>query len=79
MKHMRLNPKKTKSTVVRRSRTHAPWYGDYTLTGAELEEVKSLHIIRVTLDSKLTYKTRLLEVVSKAARSLASWPSWKAN
>ena len=48
----------------------APSYGDLTLLGiAELEEAKSLRILRVTLD-KLTFETHLREVVSKVARSL---------
>ena len=36
--HMRLNPKKTRSMLVSRSRTIAPGYGDLTLIGAEFEE-----------------------------------------
>ena len=39
---MRLNPRKTKSMVVSRSRTNAHGYGDLTLGSAELEEIKSL-------------------------------------
>ena len=38
--------------------------------GAGLEEVKRLHILGVSLDSKLTLETHLQEVMSKAARSL---------
>ena len=68
--HMRLNPKKTKSIVVSRSRTRAPGYGDLTLGGAELEELKSLCILEVTFASKLTFEMHLKEVVSKAARNL---------
>ena len=33
------------------SRTYAPGYGDLTLGGGELEEVRSLHIYGVTYDS----------------------------
>ena len=47
----------------------APVYGDLTLGGAELEEIKNLRIFRVTLDFKLMFETHLREVVSKAARS----------
>ena len=47
---MRLNPKKTKAVVVNRSRTIASGYRDLPLSGPELEEVKSLRIIGVTLD-----------------------------
>ena len=63
--HMGLNPKKTKSMLVIRSRTN-----DLTLGGAELEKLKRLRILGVTLDSKLTFDTHLQEVVLKAARSL---------
>ena len=52
------------------SRTIAPRDDDLTLGGAELEEVMILRILGITLDSKLTFETHLLEVVSKAAGSL---------
>ena len=52
--------------VVSLFRTSAPVYGDLTLGGAKLEEVKSLRILGVTLDSQLTFKTHLREVVPKA-------------
>ena len=68
--HMRLNPKKTKSMVVSRSRTSAPGYDDLTLGGAELEKVKSLRILGVVFDSILTFEIPLREAVSKAARNL---------
>ena len=42
--HMRLNPNRTKSMMISRSRTYAPAYGDLTLHGAELEEGKSLRV-----------------------------------
>ena len=43
--HMRLNPKNTTAMVISRSRIIASGYGDLTLGGAELEKVKSLHIL----------------------------------
>ena len=52
--HVRLNPKKMKSMVLSRSRSNAPGYGDLTLGGAELEDVKCLRIFGVILDTKLT-------------------------
>ena len=67
---MSLNPKNTKSMVASRSRTYAPGYGDLTLGGAELEEVKSMLILGATFESKLTFEIHLREVVSKAARGL---------
>ena len=59
-----------KSQVVSRSRTCASSYGDLTIGGAELEEVKSLLILGVTLNFKLTFESHLREVVSTATRSL---------
>ena len=56
--------------VVSRSRTIVPNDGDRTLGGVELEEIKCLRILGVTLDSKLTFETPLREAVSNAAWSL---------
>ena len=56
--------------MVSQSRSIAPRYGDLTLDGAELEERKSLHVLGVTLCSKWSFETHLLEVVSKTAWSL---------
>ena len=67
--HMRLTPEKTKSVGASRSRTYAPDYDDFTLEGAELEEVKSLRVLRITIDYKLKFDTHLREIVSKAAWS----------
>ena len=47
--------------VVSRSQIYAPGYDVLTLGGAEL---KSLRILGVALDSKLTFETHLREVVS---------------
>ena len=41
-----------------------------TLGGAEVEEVKSLRVLDVTFDSKLTFEVYLREVVSKTARNM---------
>ena len=67
---MRLNSKKTKSMVVSRSWTSASGYGDLTLGGPKIEKLKSVCILGVILDSKLTFEMHLWEVVSKAARNL---------
>ena len=48
---------KTKFMVVGRSRIIAPAYGNLSLGGAVLEEIKSLRILGVTLDSKLTFES----------------------
>ena len=63
-------PKKTKSVMVSRSRTKSTDYGDLTLGGAELGDAKSLRILVVPLDPKLTFETHFREVVSKTARNL---------
>ena len=70
--HMKLNPKKIKFMVVSLSLswTSAPGYRAVTLGGAELEELMSLHIFKVTFDSKLTFEIHLREVVSKATKNL---------
>ena len=47
--HMRLNPKKIELMVVCRSRVNASGYADLTLSGAKLDEIKSLRILGVTL------------------------------
>ena len=59
---MRLNPWKTRSVVVNLSLTYASSYGDLTLGGEELEQVKSLSILGVTFDSKLTLETYFLKL-----------------
>ena len=60
--HMKLSSKKTKSMVVSRSLTNALSYCDLTFGGAELEELNSLRILRVILDSKLTFETYLVKL-----------------
>ena len=54
--------------VVNRFQTYATGYGDLTLGGAELEELKSPRVLGVTFDFKLTFDTHLRELVSMAAR-----------
>ena len=63
--HIRLNPKKNKDMVALFSGN-----GDLTIGGVELEEIRSLRILGVTFDSKVTFETHLREVVSKAVMSL---------
>ena len=71
---MRLNPKKAKSMVVTRSRTIVSGRCNLTLDSAELEDLQSLRILGVTVDSKFTFETHMWEVVSKAARILGVVP-----
>ena len=67
---MKINPRKVKSILVSRPRTYAPDYGELTIDGEEREEVRSLRILGITIDSKLTFQTPLREFVSKAVRSV---------
>ena len=41
--------------------------GNPSLGGAELEELKRLHSLGVTVDCKLAFETHLRQVMSKAA------------
>ena len=50
---------KTKSMVVSGSRTIASGYGELTLGGSKLGEVKSLRVLEVTLGSRLTFEIHL--------------------
>ena len=56
--------------VISRARKYARSYGDLILGGAELEKLRSLRILGVTINSKLTVKNHLREVTSKAVRSV---------
>ena len=62
---MAFNPRKTKSMVVSRSRTIALCYGDLTLGCAELEDVKCLRILRITIFLKLCQKQAQLGSCAK--------------
>ena len=65
-----LNYRKTKPKVVSRSPPCTPGYGDLTLGSAELEEIRSFCVIWATLNSKLTFESKLREVVSESTRSM---------
>ena len=56
--------KNTKGMVVSRARMYDSSYGNHTLGGARLQEVKSLGILCITFDSKL-FETHSREVVPK--------------
>ena len=56
--------------MVNRYRTCAPGYGDLTLGGAEIEKLRSLRILEITFDFKLTFEAHLREVVSMTVGSL---------
>ena len=66
---MKLNPSKTKTLIISRSRTVSPVHGDLILNGTILKVSDSLVILGVNLDSKLTFEYQIKSVVSSAARS----------
>ena len=59
---MRLNPKKTNSMMISRSRISAPGYDDFILGRAELEEVKTL-VIRAAIKGVSDTRSRLVHSV----------------
>ena len=67
---MKLNPIKTKTLIVSRSRTLMPAHGVLELNGVALSVSDSLVILGVTLDSKMTFEQHISNVVSSAARSM---------
>lgn len=68
--NMLMNPLKTKSLVVSRSRTVAPRFGDIVLDGAGVEVSDDLVILGVRFDSKLTFESHIRDVVASSSRSL---------
>ena len=67
---MKLNPSKTKTLIVGRSRTQTPVHGDLVLDRETLAVSDSLVILGVTLDSKMTFEQHIMNVTSSAARSM---------
>ena len=67
---MKLNPSKTKTLIISRSRTVSPVHGDLILNGTILKVSDSLVILGVNLDSKLTFEYHIRSVASSAARSM---------
>ena len=51
---MFLNPGKTKTMIVSRSRTATPRFPALKFDGVEIEEVSELVLLDVTLDTKLS-------------------------
>ena len=65
--------------MVSRSVISAPCYGDLALGGVEFEELKSLRILGVSIDFKLTFETHLREIISRTpgiCRSCAELESY---
>ena len=65
---MKLNPSKTHSIIVSRSRTQFPLHPPLNLCGAVLEVNNSLELLGVTLDNKLTFERHIRNVASSIAQ-----------
>jgi hypothetical protein len=67
---MMLNPKKTKSLVVSRSRTSMPPHSPLVFDGVVVEEVSVLKILGVLFDAKLTFEEHIRRLVSECSRKI---------
>jgi hypothetical protein len=67
---MKLNAGKSKTMVVSRSRTQFPSFLPLVLNGAILEELRSLKILGIEFDSKLTFESHLRAVASGASQRI---------
>ena len=67
---MKLNPSKTKTLLVSRSRTEEPPHPLLRIGNSELAESDFLTILGVTFDSHLTFQKHLMNVSANAARKL---------
>ena len=65
---MKLNPKKTYSIIVSRSRTSQPPHPPLSLCGTVLEVSNSLKLLGVTIDDKLTFEKYLRSLASSIAQ-----------
>ena len=67
---MKLNPTKTKSMVISRSRTTVPPLPALVMDGVVLQRVNELKTLGVILDSRLTFEAHLRSVAAAASRTL---------
>ena len=67
---MMLNLSKTKAMLMSRSRTQHPPHPDISIGNIVLENVNELHILGMTLDTKLTFEKHIRSVVSSAAQKI---------
>ena len=65
---MKLNPSKTHSMIVSRSRTDYPPHPPLHLCGTTLEVSNSLKLLGVTLDSKLTFEKHIRNMASSISQ-----------
>ena len=64
-----LNPNKTNSSVVRRSRLNSP-HGDFILSGVSIQDSPNLNILGVKVDSQLTFKDHVRGIVSHVSQRI---------
>jgi len=67
---MKLNPNKTKSLVISRSRTVMPPHSQLWLNGVPINECSSLEILGVKFDAKLTFEEHIRSVVKTTTRKI---------
>ena len=67
---MKLNPSKSNSIVISRSRTLFPHHPDLILDGISVPNCCTLKLLGVTLDSKLTFETHLRSVASCVSQKI---------
>ena len=65
---MKLNPRKTHSIIISRSRTPYPLHPPLTLCGLDLEVSSSLKLLGVTIDDKLTFEKHVRNIASSIAQ-----------
>ena len=75
---MKLNPSKTKTMIVSKSRTIHPQSPPLTIGGTVLKESDDLVILGVTFDSKMTFEKHLRSVSRAASQRLGIMrKSWR--
>ena len=67
---MKLNPGKTKTLIISRSRTEEPPHPPLCISDTLLAESEFLTILGVTFDSRLTFERHLTNISANAARKL---------
>ena len=65
---MKLNPHKTQSIIISRSRTPYPSHPPLTLCGFDLEVSSSFKLLGVTIDDKLTFEKHIRNISSSIAQ-----------
>ena len=67
---MKLNPSKSRSIVISRSRTAFPCHPDIVVGGATIPPCSTLKLLGVTFDPKFTFETHLRSVASSISQKV---------